>query len=99
MTETTAKKGMVRYKIGYTKSEFDFDYLQSINYDDKRTLKVVVETLFRENANLKKEMAELDKENKDSMTKLKNEVVIKLEKFDKVFEKNIKEWLTKWKTS
>ena len=44
---------------------------------------------------LKRDGRTRQKKNKDSMTKLKNEVVIKLEKFDKVFEKNIKEWLTK----
>jgi predicted nucleic acid-binding Zn-ribbon protein len=46
MTETTAKKGMVKYKKDHAKESFDFDYLQEINYDDKRSLKQVVETLF-----------------------------------------------------
>ena len=36
MTRTTAKKGMVEYKKGHAKEDFDFGYLSDINYDDKR---------------------------------------------------------------
>lgn len=46
MTRTTAKKGMVEFKIGYAKDDFDFGYLSAINYDDNRKLVQVIEALF-----------------------------------------------------
>jgi hypothetical protein len=55
MTKTTAKKGMIEFKTGHAKLDFDYDYLQSINYDDKRKLKEVIETLFNVNKELGKE--------------------------------------------
>jgi len=59
MTETTAKKGMTRYKKGHSKNEFDYDFLQSINYDDKRLLKEVIETLFNVNKSLGEKINEM----------------------------------------
>lgn len=58
MTETTAKKGMVRVKTGHTKNDFDFKFLKDINYDD-RELGVVIETLFGNIKSLKEEIANL----------------------------------------
>ena len=59
MTETTAKKGMVRFKKGHSKLEFDFGFLNEINYDDKRSMKEVVETLFNEIKSLKDEVSKI----------------------------------------
>ena len=56
MTRTTAKKGMVEYKKGHAKEDFDFGYLSDINYDDKRELKEVVETLFSKIKGLEKQI-------------------------------------------
>ena len=69
MTETTAKKGMVRYKNGFTKNDFDYDFLDKINYDDKRTLKEVVETLFREIKTLKEENTQIKMDRDEFMKK------------------------------
>jgi hypothetical protein len=59
MTKTTAKKGMIECKTGHSKNDFDYDYLQSINYDDKRKLKEVIETLFSVNTSLAKEIDDM----------------------------------------
>ena len=58
MTETTAKKGMVRVKTGHTKNDFDYAFLKDINYDD-RELGVVIETLFGNIKALKEENTKL----------------------------------------
>ncbi len=77
MTETTAKKGMVHYKNGLSKTDFDFGFLKDINYDDKRTLKEVVETLFNLGKGYEKEIEamkmKLDFVEKENL-ELKNEV-------------------------
>lgn len=46
MTETTAKKGMVKYKTGFSKNDFDYDFLSQVNYDESRKLVSVIEALF-----------------------------------------------------
>lgn len=94
MTETTAKKGMVRYKTGHSKNDFDFDYLSSINYDDKRTLKQVIETLFTENKNLNEKIETAEKEFSEKLDSLKKEYDDQFTKFEETFEKNIRDFLT-----
>lgn len=53
MTETTAKKGMVRFKSGFSKNDFDYDFLSQVNYDDSRKLVNVIEALFGEIKSMK----------------------------------------------
>jgi hypothetical protein len=95
MTETTAKKGMVRFKVGYSKSEFDFGFLSSINYDDTRKLKQVIETLFTENTNLKEQITTMAEEFNTAFTEYKAVVDKKLDNFDATFETNIHDYLTR----
>ena len=94
MTETTAKKGMVRFKKGHSKLEFEFGFLNEINYDDKRTMKEVVETLFNEIKSLKELNKSLDENYKNRIDQLEKEYNERLERIETAFEQNIKEWLS-----
>lgn len=94
MTETTAKKGMVRYKKGHSKLEFEFGFLNEINYDDKRTMKEVVETLFGKIDKLENLVKELSVQHKDRIDQLEKEYSERLERIEQAFEQNIKEWLS-----
>ena len=94
MTETTAKKGMVRFKKGHSKLEFDFGFLNEINYDDKRTMKEVVETLFGKIDKLENLVKELSIQHKDKVDQLEKEYNERLERIETAFEQNIKEWLS-----
>jgi len=69
MTETTAKKGMLKYKKGHSKNDFDYGYLQEINYDDKRLMKEVIETLFSVNKSLGKEIEQIKLDRAEFMVK------------------------------
>lgn len=93
MTETTAKKGMTRFKTGHGKNDFDFDYLQALNYDDKRTLKQVIETLFTEIKRLKEEVELKDKEIVEMSKKNYEENKKRLDTYDKTFEQSLKDFL------
>jgi hypothetical protein len=46
LTKTTAKKGMSEYKAGFGKNDYEYGFLNVQNYDEKRYLKEVIETLF-----------------------------------------------------
>lgn len=95
MTRTTAKKGMVEYKKGHAKEDFDFGYLSTINYDDNRELKEVVETLFSKNKSLEKQIDVLTTALNEKVDMEVKKLQDKMDQFDRVFEKNIKEWLTR----
>lgn len=86
MTETTAKKGMVRVKTGHTKNDFDFKFLKDINYDD-RELGVVIETLFN---NMKKMEERFNKK----YEAMQNDVlkVIEESKQEDVYELQVNEY-------
>lgn len=94
MTETTAKKGMVKYKNGHSKLEFDYGFLNEINYDDKRQLKEVVETLFGKIKGLEELNKYLEETFKNRIDQLEKEYNERLERIEKAFEQNIKEWLS-----
>ena len=95
MTRTTAKKGMVEYKKGHAHEDFDFGYLSDINYDDKRELKEVVETLFSKIKGLEKQIDVLTTALNERVEEESKKTQEKLDQFNKTFEKNIKEWLTR----
>lgn len=79
MTELTAKKGMVRYKTGHGSKDFDYGYLDEINYDDKRKLKQVIETLFTDNKRLVKELDNYKIATNEKLQEMQN----KMDKFVK----------------
>jgi hypothetical protein len=93
-TETTAKKGMVKYKKGHSKLELDYGFLNEINYDDKRQLKEVVETLFGKIKELEKLNKSLEETFKNRVDQLEKEFSERLERIEQAFEQNIKEWLS-----
>lgn len=95
MTETTAKKGMTRYKTGYSKSDFNYDYVASVNYDEKRTLKQVIETLFNENKSLKEKLVETENNFNEQIEQIKQNYDDKFTKLNETFEQNIKDFLTR----
>jgi hypothetical protein len=45
MTRTTAKKGMLEYKAGHSKDQFDFDYLANLPYNEKILVKHLIDKL------------------------------------------------------
>lgn len=95
MTKKTAKKGMVEVKVGFNERDYDYNYLQSINYDDKRLLKDVIETLFKVIENQEKKFLAEQEEVKKSILELEKKNQEKFDSFQKVFEKNVREWLKK----
>jgi hypothetical protein len=84
MTELTAKKGMTRYKSGHSKNDFDFAFLNDINYDDKRKLVDVIEALF---GKIKALEESIEKNYKTQNDKLFN--VIEDSKQKDVYELNV----------
>jgi hypothetical protein len=93
-TETTAKKGMTQYKNGYGKNDKDWGFLHEINYDDKRALKEVIETLFGKLEKSEKAVEDLKSQFKERVDQLELEYNKRLERIEKAFEQNIKEWLS-----
>ena len=69
MTKTTAKKGMIECKTGHSKLDYDYVYAQEVNYDDKRKLKEVIETLFSVNKSLEKEIEQMKVDRDEFMVK------------------------------
>lgn len=61
MTKTTAKLGMLEYKIGYSHNEFDFDFIENIPYNDKILVKHLVSKLNDAIGNNNKEIVALNK--------------------------------------
>jgi len=95
MTKKTAKKGMVEHKVGFSEKEFDYNYLQSINYDDKRLLKDVIETLFKVIENQEKKFLAVEENLKQNIVELENKNQERFDLLQGVFEKNVREWLKK----
>lgn len=95
MTKKTAKKGMVEYKVGFNDRDFDYSFLQSINYDDKRLLKDVIETLFKVIENQEKKFLAAQEEIQKSISELEKRNQEKFDAWQNVFEKNVREWLKK----
>jgi len=77
MTKTTAKKGMVEFKNGHSKLDHDYGYLQEINYDDKRLMKEVIETLFSVNKSLGKDIKDIKKHFENEVLKVVEESKVK----------------------
>ena len=63
MTKTTAKKGMLSFKSGYGRDEFDYDYIAEIAYNEKILVKHLVQKL-----------NDADDDNKKLIVALGNEV-------------------------
>ena len=98
MTKKTAKKGMVECKIGFSEKDFDYAYLQSINYDDKRLLKDVIETLFKVIENQEKKFLAVEENLRKIIADLENKNQERFDLLQGVFEKNVREWLKKWES-
>lgn len=62
MTDTTAKKGMIKYKKGYDKEGFDYAYLEEIPYNENLSVRNVVKGLESKDKTLELENAELKRE-------------------------------------
>jgi predicted nuclease with TOPRIM domain len=59
MTETTAKKGMLKFKKGFNKTDFDYDYIENIPYNDTISVRNLIKGLQAEDMNIKLENKEL----------------------------------------
>lgn len=95
MTKTTAKKGMLEVKVGYGKEEFGFRFLEDIQFNSETDVKDLIVLFKKSVKDLKDAIAEQEKTHKEELQRLENLVNERLQKFDKAFEKNIKEWLTR----
>ena len=87
MTETTAKKGMTRYKSGHSKNDFDFAFLGEIHYDEKRKLVTVIENLFGKITEIEKKIEENYKTQNDKLFK-----VIEESKKEDVYELQVNKY-------
>ncbi len=75
MTELTAKKGMVKTKVGHGKDDFDFKWLKDVYYNDKLPLDEFLTMLFKDvDEHMKEEFAKRDNKIKtleDEVSKLR----------------------------
>jgi hypothetical protein len=78
MTETTAKQGMLWYKKGYGKNDFEYAYLEDIPYNANLSVRNLIKGLQAEDKNLKlenevlkKQLIEVSKSNATLDEKLK----------------------------
>ena len=88
MTRLTAKKGMMEYKSGHGKEDYDFAYMKDIPYDDKHTLSLH-HSKMEENMN-----KVLDDKCKALQTAL-DDLTKKYEDLRKTFEETLKGWMTR----
>ena len=64
MTKTTVKKGMLTYKSGYGKDDFDYNFIEEMAYNEKILVKHLVHKL-----------NDADEKNEKAITKLNDELV------------------------
>lgn len=94
LTKTTAKKGMSEYKTGFGKNNYEYGFLNVQNYDEKRYLKEVIETLFGKIDKLEKALEEAKLDYDKRLDQVKTEHGDRLERIELAFENNIKEFLS-----
>ena len=88
MTKLTAKKGMMKYKIGHGKEDFDYDFMCNIPYDEHTKLSDVLKTIKEDlRDEFQRKTAELEEENRQ----MKNE----LNTLRTAFENTLKGVLTR----
>lgn len=68
-TRTTAKRGMVEYKVGDGRDKFDYGFIEELDYNDKLTVKALIQALDQNTEKAHEYIAHLEKRLKQAEAK------------------------------
>jgi len=91
-TELTAKKGMIHYKSGHGKLDFDYAFIKDILYDGEITLDELLNKIVEEYDEKQSELVSNLSEKFDSYKQETDKKILKLEK---ALEESLKGLITR----